>query len=104
MRRETLHWRDSNLERLLVLVPVRVVEAEGLVDGGALVHELDGAARVGRNVADGQQPVRKMWSSWKDESLNNFFQSENFWNKRVIICYQFYLKFWGRYLLRSKLI
>ena len=44
-------------EGLLVLVPVGVVEAEGLVDGGALVHELDRAAGVGRDVADGQQPM-----------------------------------------------
>ena len=46
-------------EGLLVLVPVGVVEAEGLVDGRALVHELDRAAGVGRDVADGQQPVRQ---------------------------------------------
>ena len=46
-------------EGLLVLVPVGVVEAEGLVDGGALVHELDRATGVGRDVADGQQPMRE---------------------------------------------
>lgn len=29
-----------------ILVPISIIEAEGGVDGGALVHELDGAARV----------------------------------------------------------
>ena len=44
-------------EALLVLVPVGVVQTEGLVNGGALVHELDGAAGVGGDVADGEQPM-----------------------------------------------
>jgi hypothetical protein len=51
---------DPYLKRLLVLVPVGVVEAEGLVDGRALVHELDGAAGISRNVANGQKSVRQM--------------------------------------------
>lgn len=42
---------------VVVDVLVGVVHAEGLVDGGALVHELDGAAGVGRDVADGEQPA-----------------------------------------------
>ena len=46
-------------ERLFVLVAVGVIEAEGLVDGRALVHELDRAPGVGGVVADGQQPVRQ---------------------------------------------
>ena len=41
-------------ESLLVLVPIGVVETEGLVDRGALVHELDRSPRVGGDVADGQ--------------------------------------------------
>lgn len=41
-------------ESLLVLVSVCIVEAEGLVDGRALIHELDGATGVGRDVAYGQ--------------------------------------------------
>ena len=45
------------LERHLVLVLVGVVQAERLVDRGALVHELDGAAGVGGDVADGEQPM-----------------------------------------------
>ncbi len=32
---------ESNLECLLVLVPIGVVEAKWFVDGGALVHELN---------------------------------------------------------------
>ena len=48
----------SYLECFLVLIPVGVVEAEGLVDGRALVHELDGAPGIGRNVANGQKSVR----------------------------------------------
>ena len=43
------------LERHLVLVLVGVVQAEWLVNRGALVHELDGAARIGRDVADGNK-------------------------------------------------
>ena len=43
------------LERHLVLVLVGVVQAERLVDRGALVHELDGTARIGRDVADGNK-------------------------------------------------
>lgn len=39
----------------MIDVLVGVIHAERLVDGGALVHEPDGAARVGRDVADGQQ-------------------------------------------------
>ena len=50
----TLFYREC----LLVLVPLRIVEAEWLIDGGALVHELNGAAGVGRDVTDGQQTVR----------------------------------------------
>ena len=46
-------------EALLVLVPVGVVQAERLVDGGTLVHELDGAAGVGGDVADGKESVGK---------------------------------------------
>lgn len=42
---------------VVVDVLVGVVHAEGLVDGGALAHELDGAAGVGRDVADGEQPA-----------------------------------------------
>lgn len=42
---------------VVVDVLVGVVHAEGLVDGGALVHELDGSARVGRDVADGEKPA-----------------------------------------------
>ena len=37
-----------------------VVELERVVDGRALLHELDGAAGVGRDVADGQQAVRQL--------------------------------------------
>lgn len=43
----------------MVDVLVGVVHAERLVDGGALVHELDGAAGVGRDVADGEQPAER---------------------------------------------
>jgi len=41
----------------VVDVLVGVVHAEGLIDGGALVHEVDGAAGVSRYVTDGQQSV-----------------------------------------------
>ena len=52
-------YEDSvPLERHLVLVLVGVVETEGLVDRGALVHELNGTARVRRNVTNGQQTMR----------------------------------------------
>ena len=47
------------LERLLVLVAVGVVEAEGLVDGGALVHELNRASWIGADVANADQAVRQ---------------------------------------------
>ena len=33
------------------------LQAEGLVDGGALVHELDGAAGIRGYVADGDEPA-----------------------------------------------
>ena len=55
-------------EALLVLVPVGVVQTEGLVNGGALVHELDGAAGVGGDVADGEQPMREGGSAWGRDS------------------------------------
>lgn len=42
---------------VVVDVLVGIVHAEGLVDGGALVHELDGAAGVSRDVADGEKPA-----------------------------------------------
>lgn len=41
----------------MVNVLVSVVHAEGFVDGGALVHKLDGAASVGRDVANGEEPA-----------------------------------------------
>jgi len=31
-----------------------------MIDGGTLLHELDGAAGVGRDVADGEQAVRQL--------------------------------------------
>ena len=48
------------LERHLVLVLVGVVQAEWLVDRGALVHELDGTTRIGRDVADGNKTGGEM--------------------------------------------
>lgn len=51
--------KREKISPLRFLISVRVVEAEGGVDGGALVHELNGAARVGGNVADGQHAVRQ---------------------------------------------
>lgn len=42
---------------VMVDVLVGVVHAEGFVDSGALVHELDGAASVGRDVTDGEKPA-----------------------------------------------
>lgn len=39
----------------MIDVLVGVVHAEWLVDGGALIHEGNGAAGVGRDVADGEQ-------------------------------------------------
>ena len=55
-------------EALLVLVPVGVVQTEGLVNGGALVHELDGAAGVGGDVADGEQPMGEGRSTCGEDS------------------------------------
>ena len=49
---------QHHLEGLLVFIPVSVVQAEGLVNCRALVHELDGASGVGRYVANRQQTVR----------------------------------------------
>ena len=43
----------------VVLVLVGVVEAEGRVDGGALVHHLQRAPRVGADVADRDHTVRQ---------------------------------------------
>jgi len=37
-----------------------VIKLEWMVDGRTLFHELDRAARVGRDVADGEQAVRKL--------------------------------------------
>ena len=51
------------LERHLVLVLVGVVQAERLVDRGALVHELDGTAWIGRDVADGNETGGKVRAS-----------------------------------------
>ena len=45
---------------VVVDVLFSVVELERLIDGRALLHELDGAARVGRDVADGQEPMRQL--------------------------------------------
>lgn len=49
--------KSSRVLPVVVNVLVGVIHAEGLVDGRALAHEGDGAARVGRDVANGQQPV-----------------------------------------------
>lgn len=43
---------------VMVDVLVGVVHAEGFVDSGALVHELDGAASVCRDVTDGEKPAQ----------------------------------------------
>ena len=48
------------LERHLVLVLVGIVETEWLVNGGALVHEFNGAAWICRDVTDGDKPGGKM--------------------------------------------
>ena len=52
-------------EGLLVHVPVGVVNTEGLVDSGALVHELDRATGVGGDVADGEQPMGEGGSTYQ---------------------------------------
>ena len=51
------------LERHLVLVLVGIVETEWLVNGGALVHEFNGAAWICRDVTDGNEPGGKMWGA-----------------------------------------
>ena len=40
-----------------------IVEFERVADRRALFHELDGAAGVGRDVADGEQAVRQLRTS-----------------------------------------
>jgi len=40
-----------------------VVEFERVVDGGALFHELDGAAGIGGDVADSEQAMRQLRTS-----------------------------------------
>lgn len=42
---------------VVIDVLVGIVHAEGLIDGGALVHEVYGAPGVSRYVADSQQSV-----------------------------------------------
>lgn len=49
----------------MVDVLVSVVHAEGFVDGGALVHKVDGAAGVGRDVTNGEQPADRRMSAIK---------------------------------------
>lgn len=44
---------------VVIYVLVGVVHTERLIDGGALVHELDGAPGVSRDVTDGQKSVNK---------------------------------------------
>ena len=51
------------LERHLVLVLVGIVQTEWLVNGGALVHEFNGAAWICRDVTDGNEPGGKMWGA-----------------------------------------
>ena len=51
------------LERHLVLVLVGIVQTEWLVNGGALVHEFNGAAWICRDVTDGNEPGGKMWAA-----------------------------------------
>ena len=48
------------LERHLVLVLVGIVQTEWLINGGALVHEFNGAAWICRDVTDGNEPGGKM--------------------------------------------
>lgn len=43
----------------MVYVLVRIIHTEGLIDGGALSHELNRAAHVGRYVTDRQEPEEK---------------------------------------------
>lgn len=52
-------WTCPLPSLLVTFVGVRVVDAEGLVNGGALGHELDGAPGVRGNVADGHQSMRE---------------------------------------------
>ena len=51
------------LERHLVLVLVGIVQTEWLVNGGALVHEFNGAAWICRDVTDGDKAGGKMWAA-----------------------------------------
>ena len=53
------------LESDLVLVLVGVVQAEGLVDRGALVHELNGTAWVRGDVADCHETRGKVGAAWR---------------------------------------
>lgn len=44
---------------VMIYVLVCIIYAERLINGGALIHELYGAAGVSRDVTDGQQPRKR---------------------------------------------
>lgn len=58
---------------VVIYVLVSVIHTEGLINGGALVHELYRAASVGRYVTDGQQSAereRRQCSRGQSDRLN----------------------------------
>lgn len=57
------HQHSGSLEALGILIPIRIVQTEGSVYRGALIHELNGATRVGGYIANGQHPMRQSGTS-----------------------------------------
>ena len=55
---------------VMIYVLVGIIHTEGLINGGALCHELDGAARVSRNVTDRHEPERQQTQGWVEIALH----------------------------------
>lgn len=64
---------SSRVLPVMVNMLVCVIHAEGLVDGSALAHEGDGAARIGRDVTDCQQPVGGRWLFLFEMNFSDFW-------------------------------
>lgn len=47
---------------VMVNMLVGIIHAEGFLNSGTLCHELNGAARVRRDVANSQEPEIHRWS------------------------------------------
>ena len=52
-------------EALHIRVILGIVQTERMIDSSAVLHELDRTARIGRDIADGEQSMRQRRTTWR---------------------------------------